>query len=409
MVSKVSAQFDEALLTPSYLADPYPYYAALRQHDPVSWSERLRAWVLTRYEDVHEALRDPRLISGRRVASYVADLSAEDLRNFQPLYDQIGKWIGNLDPPDHTRLRGLVNKAFTPRMVEQQEPRIDRLVHELLDTVVDEGRMDFVSDFAYPLPAIVIAEMLGVPPADRDRFMRWSEDLTRYSGTGQAQINVARDAARSAQELSAFFGDLAKQRRAAPREDLISNLVQAEDEGDRLSEQELLSMCGFLIVAGHETTMALLANGMLALLRSRGQMDRWRKDSALTKSAVEELLRYDSPIQHQTRTAVGDFELRGRTIRDGQRVMPFLGAANRDAEQFEQPDGLDLARQSNRHLAFGYGIHFCLGAPLARLEAQIAFPAILDRLPDMRLSETAPPYRQHTSNRNPHRLPVSWR
>ena len=402
------SDFDAGLLTPQYLANPYPYYAQIRETDPVHWNDQLNAWVLTRYNDVHVALREPRLISGKRVDSYTSTLSFEHLREIQPLYDQIRLWIGNLDPPDHTRLRALVNKAFTPRIIEQQRPQIEHLVHELLDAVTDQGRMDFIGDFSYPLPAIVIADMLGVPRGDRNRFMKWSDDLTRYSGTGQAQPDVASTAARSANELTHFFKTIADQRRAQPGEDLISSLVQIEDQGDRLSEPELLAMCGFLIVAGHETTMALLGNGMLALLRHPDQMHQLRDDPSLTESAVEELLRYDSPIQHQTRVAVESMELIGQRIDQGQRVMPFLGAANRDPDQFPQPDHLELARDPNRHLAFGYGIHFCLGAPLARLEAQIAFPILLERLPGMHLIEANPPFRPHTSNRNPVRLPLAW-
>jgi hypothetical protein len=395
--------FDTHVLTPDYLADPYRYYHALRKAAPVFWSERLNAWVLTRYGDVQAALRDKRLISGKRVSTYADGLPVEQLK---PLYDQMDKWIGNMDPPDHTRLRRLVNVAFTPRMVESLRPRIARLVDELLDQAEEQGVADFIATVAYPLPAIVIAEMLGVPARHGQEFMAWSDALTAYAGTGQADLEIARKASRGAAQLTSLLEELMIERRNAPRDDLISALVEAEEEGDRLSEQELLSMCGFLLVAGHETTMSLLGNGMMALLRHREAFEQLRSHPGLIASAVEEFLRYDSPIQHQTRVAAEDFELSGRSIKAGQRVMPFLGAANRDPEQFPDPDRLDLERNPNKHLAFGYGPHFCVGAPLARLEASIAFGVIVDRFPGMQLEAADIKWRFHTSNRSPVALSI---
>lgn len=402
-----STDFDQALLGPDYLADPYGHYARLRAEDPVHWSEALNAWVLMRYHDVRAALLNPRLISGRRVESYAEALPGEVKTELDPLFRQIGKWIGNMDPPDHKRLRRMVDLAFTPKMVEGLRPEIESLTEELLAGPARRGEMEFVGEFAYPLPAIVIAQMLGVPPEARDRFMRWSEGLTAYSGTGRAKLEVAAHAAKQAAELTGFFTELAEARRREPRSDLISALVRIEQEGDRLTTQELLSMCGFLIVAGHETTMALLSNGLLALLRHPGELERWRSNPELTRTAVEELLRFDSPIQHQTRVAAEELTIGSRTIPAGQRVVPFLGAANRDPAQFAEPDRLDLGRSPNPHLAFGFGIHHCLGASLARLEGQIALGCIVRRFPNLRLKEPQPPYRRHTSNRNPTRLHVA--
>jgi len=276
----------------------------------------------------------------------------------------------------------------------------------LLDAVQASGRMDFVADFAYPLPAIVIARMLGVPAERREQFMRWSDNLTAYSGTGRADPDIAQAASRSAAELTALFKELADVRRTAPQPDLLSRLVEAEEEGDRLTEQELLGMCGFLIVAGHETTMALLSNGMLALLRYPDQLQRLRDEPELIGSAVEEMLRFDSPIQHQTRSAAVAVEIGGRRIEAGHRVMPFLGAANRDPEKFNEPDRFDISRDPNPHLAFGFGPHYCIGAPLARLEAEIALAAILQRCTHLELVDDQPPFRHHTSQRNPTRLPI---
>lgn len=404
-----AAEFDRVLLSEDFLANPYQYYAQLREYDPVCWSDQLNAWVLTRYQDVRAALTNPLLISGKRVESYANRLAPELQSEMQALFYQVGKWIGNMDPPDHKRLRRMVDVAFTPKMVEALRPQIAQLAQELIAKVAAQGRMDFVRDFAYPLPAIVIAQMLGVPPEARDRFMQWSHSLTAYSGTGKPQPELARLAAKDAAELTAFFADLADQRRAEPQDDLISKLVKIEMEGgDRLTTHELLSMCGFLIVAGHETTMALLSNGLLALLRNPDQVELWKARPELGRSAVDELLRFDSPIQHQTRTAADELEFGSVRILKGQRVMPFLGAANRDPAQFADPDRLDLTRSPNHHVAFGHGIHHCLGAPLARLEAQVAFPELLRALPNLRLAAGPLEYRRHTSNRNPIELPVTF-
>jgi hypothetical protein len=403
-----SAEFDRALLSPGYLADPYRYYAELRESDPIHWSAQTNAWVLTRYQDVRAALVHPQLVSGKRVESYADGLSPELKSGLEPLFYQVGKWIGNMDPPDHKRLRKMVELAFTSRMVEGLRPAIQEIARELLAKASAKGEMDFVEEFAYPLPAVVIAQMLGVPLESRAQFMRWSGALTAYSGTGRPEVGVATAAAGQAAELTAFFSELAEERRRRPREDLISMLVKIEQEGDRLTTRELLSMCGFLIVAGHETTMGLLSNGLLALLRNPEQLRRWQANPELTRSAVEELLRYDSPIQHQTRVASEDIEFGSRRIQKGQRVMPFLGAGNRDPAQFAAPDQLDLGRAPNPHLGFGHGIHHCLGAALARLEAQIALPQVLQTFPGLRLNDPNPPYRRHTSNRNPLRLLITF-
>jgi len=405
---QAGTNFDDALLTPGYLANPYPYYEALRMHDPVYWSARLNAWVLTRFRDVSSALRNPKLMSGQRVATYASTLPPESQEWMKPLFDQVGGWMGNMDPPDHTRLRRLVNVAFTPSLIESLRPDIERTVNALLDKMEAQGDADFIADFAYPLPAIVIAQMLGVPDEDQDRFMRWSDDLTAYAGTGKPDLETARRASDSAEALTLFFKELTQQRRVDPRDDLISQLVALEEEGDKLTEQELFSMCGFLLVAGHETTMALLGNGLLALLRHPDQLQKLRDDPTIAQTAVEELLRFDGPIQHQTRVAAQDMQIEDKQIREGDRLILFIGSADRDAAQFPDPDHLDLERSPNRHVAFGMGIHFCLGAPLARFEALIAFPMILKRFSkiELRCSPEELRWRHHTSNRNNVALPV---
>jgi cytochrome P450 len=400
--------FDEAVLTPEYLTDPYPFYSELRRQAPLYFSQRLNGWVVTRYSDVTAGLLDKRLISGGRVRSFAMRLDPTCQKQMSRLFDHFEKWIGNMDPPDHTRLRALVNKAFTPGMVEQLTTSIEAITSRLLDAVRAKGEMEFVRDFAYPLPATVIATMLGVPPGDQDRFIAWADDLTAYTGSGSASLELSRAAQRSVDELTEYFLRIATERRIQPQNDLIGALVALEDGGSELSQQELIAMCTFLLVAGHETTMALLSNGLLSLLRNPGQREMLQANPDLVRTAVEELLRYDSPIQHQTRVAAQSFSFAGTHVEEGQRVLLMLGAANRDPLQFPDPDRLDIRREPNRHIAFGLGIHYCLGAPLARLEAQIAFPEILRRFPGIRLEDQNIEWRIHTSNRNPIRMKVAW-
>ena len=366
------------------------------------------AWLLTRYSDAEAALRDARLISGTRIAAAVQQLPEAVQPEIQALQNHISTWMGFIDPPDHTRLRALVSNAFTPRMIRSLRPRIQAIVDELLDRVQDAGQMDAIADFAFPLPAIVIAEMLGLPPVDREQFKQWSNDVMAFLGTGRPRVDVAKRAQQGVYALKGYLHGIFKQRRQRPQEDLISALLIVEEEGDRLSEEEMFGMCVFLLVAGHETTLALIGNGLLALLRNPEQKQTLQEDPGLIDTAVEEFLRYDSPIQHQTRVAREDFELDGRHIRQGQRVLPMLGAANRDPAQFADPDRLDIRRQPNPHLAFGYGIHFCLGAPLARIEGQIAIHTILRRMPELQLMNESLSWRVHTSMRNPEQLPVSF-
>jgi pimeloyl-[acyl-carrier protein] synthase len=409
-VSNITCEvaFDRALLTPEYLADPYPFYRELREKAPVYFSQRMNAWVLTRYQDVAAGLGDKRLICGRRVQSYTAELPHSLQQEMWPLFEHLEKWIDNMDPPDHTRLRGLVNKAFTPRMVEELAPTIEEVTDRLLDAVEPRGHMEFIHDFAYPLPATVIALMLGIPAGDQSRFIGWANDIAAYSGTGKADPLRTQAAQRSVSALKTYFRALAEGRRVHPQKDLISALVVLEEMGDRLAEEELFALCVFLLVAGHETTMALLANGLLALLRNPAQADTLQSNPGLVKTAVEEFLRYDSSIQHETRVAAEAVEYRGVRIEAGQRVVLMIGAANRDPAVFHDPDTLDIRREPNKHLAFGYGIHYCLGAPLARLEAQIAFRKVLGRFPRLRLKSDQLEWRQHTSHRNPVSMEVVW-
>ena len=374
------------LLEPALLADPYPFYHRLRVEAPVHWDEEMGYWVVTRYADVVAALRDPRLSAARTAPSVDAWLPPELHEALGPVVRAIMRQMLFLDPPDHTRLRGLVNKAFTPRTVEAMRAHIQQIVDGLLDRMQADGRteMDVIAELAYPLPAIVIAEMLGVPPEDRDQFLLWSNDF----GLILDDTTTGEDSMRAMYGVAAFiayFRRIIEDRRAAPRDDVLGSLITAEEAGDRLSTDELLGNCILLLAAGHGTTTHLIGNGLLALLRHSEQREMFRADPALGPSAVTELLRYDAPVQSTGRLVTQDLELAGILLRAGQHVTLRLGAANRDPAQFPDPDRLDLTRRDTRHVAFGYGIHFCVGAPLARLEGEIAFNTILRRLPGLRL------------------------
>ena len=362
--------------------------------------------MLTRYDDVLSVLRDPRF-SVRRSESRAfqrlnpfAELSPE----FQSM---IERNLLMLDPPDHTRLRGLVAKAFTPRVVETMRPRIEALVEELLDRVAADGEMELVRDFAEPLPVIVIAELLGLPREDRAAFKRWADELAVLVDPvaivgGLGRVQGAFD------EFCAYLRAAFAARRAAPRDDLISALVAAEDRGDVLSEAELISTLILILGAGHETTTNLLGNAVLALLRNPGERKRLQDDPELGESAVEEFLRYDSPVQATDRMAKEDLHIGPALVRQGEFAVLLLGAANRDPARFAEPDRLDLARRDNHHVAFGQGLHFCLGATLARLEARIAIDALLRRFPDFD-GEHAPALRRSTTLRGPASLPLVTR
>jgi cytochrome P450 len=328
-----------------------------------------------------------------------------------PMIDSLpeGRPFLFLDPPDHTRLRGLVSKAFTPRVIEGLRPRIHSLVDSLLAGAAARGGLEVIEEFAYPLPVVVISEMLGVPPEDHEQFKAWSRVLARaldpeFMAT-QEQID---ERLQAFMEFAQYFFGLFAARRAEPRDDLITALVQAEEAGDKLTEAELLSTCILLLVAGHETTVNLIGNGVLALLRDPDQAAKWRAQPALTKNAVEEILRYDPPVQLTGRIAMADLEIGGHPIAKGEQALVLIGSANRDPAQFTEPDRLDLARPDPRHLSFGFGIHHCLGAPLARLEGQVALEAFVTRFPGAELMTDAPEYKENVVLRGLAALPVTF-
>ncbi len=379
--------------------NPYPSYANLRARDPVHRSQLLNAWVFTRYADVDTILRDYRHFSsdprnGELSRRRRAALPAPD--DYTMLF---------LDPPDHTRLRALVNKAFTPRAINALEPHIRSLVETLLDDVGDPASFDLIEALAHPLPVIVIAEMLGVPPEDRAQFRVWSNQRARLlEPTISAQEREV--AAAAAEALDAYFRPIIKQRRAAPQDDIVSALAHAEEQGDTLTEREMLTMLRLLLVAGNETTTNLIGNGMLALLQHPDQFAKLRDDPSTIPTAVEELLRFDSPVQTDFRYALADCEVNGFPVRRGQNIVLLLGAANRDPEVFENPDRLEVGRCEGNHLSFGRGIHHCLGSPLARLEGRIVLETLLERFSSLRLLTDRPQFRDSIVLRGLRSLPV---
>ena len=386
-------------LSAAMAQDPYPTYARLRARDPVHRSRLMDAWVFTRFADADAILRDH-----RRFSSDARKRPASGRRGSLPSVAEPSMLF--LDPPDHTRLRALVNKAFTPRSVAALEPHIRELMTTLLDAVDDPSGFDLMQAVAKPLPVIVIAEMLGIPPEDRAQFVEWSGQRARIlEPTLSPEERETADAAMRA--LDAYLAPIISERKADPRDDIISALAQAEEEGDRLTEREVLIMLRLLLVAGNETTTNLIGNGVLALLRHPDQLAALRGDPALIPSAVEELLRFDAPVQVDVRYVLDDCEVNGSPMRRGDTALTLLGAANRDPERFEAPDRLDVRRGDQHHLGFGRGIHHCIGAPLARLQGRIALEALIERFGSMRLLEDRPTFRSSVVLRGLRSLPVS--
>ena len=392
------------LLDPEVLANPYPLYHRLRSEDPVHWDAFLHAWVVTRYADVVTVFQ--RFSAARTPTP--AQLSAMGLAALEPLAEVMVRQMLFLDPPDHSRIRSLATKAFTPRRVEGLRSHVQEIVDGLLDAVQAQGYMDVIADLAYPLPAIVTAEMLGVPPSDRDQLKAWSEDFAEVLGNFQHNPDRAPRVVRSVQEMYAYFREAIRAPRAQPRDDLISAFVAAEHDGDRLTEEEIIANLIVTMVGGQETTTNLIGNGVLTLLRHPDQLKKLRTEPELVPSAVEELLRYESPSQHTARLAPDDVHLGGRLIRKRQAVIAVMGAANRDPERFPDPDRLDLCRQDNRHVAFAWASHFCFGAALARLEGQITFATLLRRLPNLRLVPGPLVWRPNLGLRGLIALPVTF-
>jgi cytochrome P450 len=361
---------------PEMIENPYPVYRQLREDDPVHYSNVVRAWVLTRHADVAMALTDPRFSSDRTTATKYKGGPRRSAGTFQ------------IDPPQHTRVRGLVTKVFTPKVIEAMRTRVEAVVSELLERTADKDELDVIDELAYPLPMTVISEIIGAPASDREQFQRWGRELAPaldhvFSGTGGPSVQT---------EMAMYFVDLLPQRRAEPRDDLVTALLNAHDGDDRLTDAEIIEVLVFLLFAGHETTVNLIGNGLLSLLRHPDQLARVR-DENVERHCVEELLRYESPAQIVARTVATDVEIDGRTMRPGDSVVLLLGAANRDPATFDEPEALDVNRSPNPHVAFGNGPHFCIGAQLSRLEARVAIPALVRRFPRVRLTEDVADWR----------------
>jgi cytochrome P450 len=391
---------------PGVRADPYPHYADLRRDAPVHWSPA-GFWVFTRYRDGTAILTDRSFAMTEPREWGNASTFEYESAAFERVVESLSRMMLFKNPPDHTRLRGLVSKAFTARAVEGLRGRVREIVDELLSAVRKSGRMDLIADLAYPLPAMVIAEMLGVPVEDRGRFRAWSRDLAPTIDPMILPDQLERAAA-AIEQFADYFAHLVAARRAAPRADLLSAMIAAEEQGDKLSQDELVANAMLLLNAGHETTTNLIGNGTLALLRNPGELDRLRRDPALLPGAVEEILRYDSPVQMTGRSARTERVVGGATIEPGHQVVVLIGSANHDPERFADPERLDIARGDDEHLSFGGGSHYCLGASLARLEGQIAIGAIVSELPKLRLATEEPEWRETLTLRGLKSLPVEF-
>ena len=390
-----------------FISNPYKVYSQLRAA-PLLWTDTFRngAWLVTRYADVLAGLHDARL-SSRRSHNLTAALPSDAQSEFATFNQIFSRWMLFLDPPEHTRIRKLLNKEFTPNMIQRLRSRIQRAVDALLDEVIGKSEMEFMSEFANPLPVRVIAEMLGIPSEDQRDFQIWSDDLAQFFGNATSPVETARRAQNSLVNLTEYFRALLPERREHKRDDLVSLLLRVEEEGEMLTADELLAQCTLLLVAGHETTRNLLGNGLLALLQEPEQFAKLKENPSLMNSAVRELARFDSPVQFSGRAVTEDFSWHDREIKQGQTVILLLGSANHDPEKFSEPEKLEISRDEGMPLSFGHGIHYCIGASLAYAEAEIAFSTLLQRTSDLRLLDDVPAWRPNLSFRGLNRLPVA--
>jgi len=394
-------------LDPEILNNPYPCYHNIRTHDPVHWNKLLNAWMCMAYNDVYTLYKNDSL-SAKRVPAIAARASKDIVDQIQPFINSLSLWMLFCDPPDHTRIRSLVTKVFTLKFIEKMRPSIELITNELIASFIEKKHCDIIADFAYPLPVIVIADMLGIPREDRDWLKEKSNKIAAMLATPKPTDEIAQNANRCVVELNDYFRGAIDQRRKNPQADLISILINAEEQGQLLGNDEILATCTVLLFGGHETTTNLIGNGLYALIRYPKQLQQLRENPSLIPSAIEEMLRFDSPVQWNTRIATNNIEISGKKIKKGQAVILIIGSANRDPQMFPHPDKFDITRTNNKHLAFGHSIHFCLGAALARLEAQIAFKAILDKIFDIQLMTDKLQWREDLALRGLKSLPLQF-
>jgi cytochrome P450 len=402
------AELDSLLISPEIMLDPYPIYRRLREEAPVHWSESWNAWVVSRYADALPSLRDTENLSNvNRQGALFEHLPEEEQRQLQPLMHYFGQLdiIGS-DPPEHTRFRALANRAFTPRVAESMRPRIQTLVDELLNVVQETGQMDLIHDLAHPLPIILIAELLGAPVQDRPKFRRWSAEILAFQGTGRTVFEVAYRSQNALLEMFGYMSDLIASRRREPQKDLLTALAMAEVQGERFSHDELLATCNTIMTAGHETTTNLIGSAVLLLLQNPQQRELLHSDPTLIGTTVEESLRFESPKQRNFRRVKRAFDFRGKQFEEGQLVFQLIGAANRDPEHFLDADRFDIRRKENAHLSFGHGNHFCVGAPLARMESTIAILTLFKRMPRLQLATDVVEWQERVQFRGPKVLPL---
>jgi len=400
VISTTKINWESALVSPEFLQDPYPLLHQMREQEPIYWSDSIGGWILTRYDDIMATFKDTESFSNEgRLGKAVEYLPPEKRAKYKPFEDHYAtKGLLHSDPPDHTRMRNVIVKDFTPNVVEQMRPNIQSVVNHLIEEAEKNGGMDVVPEFASALPVGVIAEILGVPRADRHLFKRWTDMILGFQGVNKPSEGDLTRAQDGLQEIRPYLTNMIEERRKQPRKDLMSKFVTAMTDEGRISESELINTCVTLFTAGHETTLSLISSTIYTLLSHPEQLALLRKNPDLLKSTIEESLRFESPVSRQTRLMKQDASLNGKALKKGQLVFQMLNAANRDPAYFKDPDTFNIRRENNRHIAFGFGPHFCIGATLARTEAFIAVGTLIQRFPNLRLVDAKPDWDSEKRN-----------